>query len=65
PFLFDRFYRVDPARDTATGGSGLGLVIARELVEAHGGVIYAESTLGKGSRLVFELPLMSPLGITE
>lgn len=65
PFLFDRFYRVDPARDTATGGSGLGLAIARELVEAHGGVIYAESTLGKGSRLVFELPLMSPLGITE
>ena len=61
PFLFDRFYRVDPARDKATGGSGLGLAIAKELVESHSGVIYAESKLGKGSRFVFELPLSGPL----
>lgn len=61
PFLFDRFYRVDPARDTATGGSGLGLAIAKELVEAHGGVIYAENNIGKGSHFAFELPLTDPL----
>lgn len=65
PFLFDRFYRVDPARATAAGGSGLGLAIAKELVEAHGGIIYAESTLGEGTHFVFELPLISPLEITE
>ena len=54
--IFDRFYRVDPSRTRATGGAGLGLTIARQLVEAHGGVIYAQSTPGVGSRFVFELP---------
>ncbi len=54
--IFDRFYRVDPSRTRATGGAGLGLTIARQLVEAHGGVIYAQSTPGIGSRFVFELP---------
>ena len=65
PFVFDRFYRADQARATDTGGSGLGLAIAKELVEAHGGIIHAENNIGKGSRFVFELPLMSPLEITE
>ena len=37
--VFDRFYRVDPSRARATGGAGLGLTIARQLVEAHGGSI--------------------------
>ena len=54
--IFDRFYRVDPSRTRTTGGAGLGLTIARQLVEAHGGVIYAQSTPGVGSRFVFELP---------
>ena len=61
PLVFERFYRVDRSRATASGGSGLGLAIAKELVESHGGIIYAESTLGKGSRFVFELPLAGPL----
>jgi signal transduction histidine kinase len=57
PNVFERFYRVDVSRSRATGGVGLGLTIARKLVEAHGGTIRAESILGKGSRFIFELPL--------
>ena len=49
PHVFDRLYRVDPSREKGTGGSGLGLTIARQLVEAHGGTIWAES--GRGERV--------------
>jgi signal transduction histidine kinase len=56
PYVFERFYRVDPSRVRATGGAGLGLTIAKRLVEAHGGTIRAESELGKGSRFTFTLP---------
>jgi signal transduction histidine kinase len=57
PFIFDRFYRADPAR-TQASESGLGLAIARSIVEAHGGSISAESTVGKGTKinLLFPLP---------
>ena len=54
--VFERFHRVDPSRSRATGGAGLGLTIAKQLVEAHGGAIHAESTQGRGSRFIFELP---------
>lgn len=58
PRLFDRFYRVDPARSRALGGSGIGLTIARSLVEAQGGTIDAESAgPGQGSRFSFTLPI--------
>ena len=57
PHVFDRLYRADPSRDRATGGSGLGLTIARQLVEAHGGAIWAESELGTGSRFGFDMPV--------
>jgi signal transduction histidine kinase len=57
PQIFERFYRVDPSRTRATGGSGIGLAIARQLVEAHGGRIWAESEVGKGSTFRFTLPL--------
>ena len=57
PRVFDRFYRVDPSRTRNTGGVGLGLTIAKRLVEAHGGAITAESAPGQGSRFIFELPL--------
>ncbi len=56
PRLFDRFYRTDPSRDRSTGGAGLGLTIARRLVEAHGGTIEAESVLGEGSSFTIRLP---------
>ena len=56
PHVFDRLYRVDPSRDRATGGAGLGLTIARRLVEAHGGTVWAESEEGAGSRFGFDLP---------
>ena len=56
PHVFDRLYRVDPSRARSTGGAGLGLTIAKQLVEAHGGAIRAESTRGEGSRFSFSLP---------
>ncbi|MFC1967707.1 sensor histidine kinase, partial [Chloroflexota bacterium] len=56
PNIFERFYRVDKSRARATGGSGLGLTIAKRLIEAHGGEIKAESEAGKGSRFSFTLP---------
>jgi len=55
--LFERFWRVDPARQRATGGSGLGLSIARHIVEAHGGRIWAEPTPGGGLTVRFSLPV--------
>jgi signal transduction histidine kinase len=57
PHIFERFYRVDKSRARATGGCGLGLTIAKRLVEAHRGTIEVQSKLGKGSRFSFTLPI--------
>ena len=55
--IFDRFYRVDDARTSSTGGSGLGLYIARELARAMGGDLTVESELGCGSTFTLRVPL--------
>lgn len=55
PYIFDRFYRADPARNISTGGSGLGLSIAKKIIEQHGGYIRAHSVEGEGTSMVFTL----------
>jgi signal transduction histidine kinase len=54
--IFDRFYRVNGARTSGSGGAGLGLAIARSIVELHGGSIKAEPCQPSGCRIVFDLP---------
>ncbi len=56
PYVFERFYRVDKSRARSTGGAGLGLTIAKRLVEAHGGTMEVTSELGEGSCFSFTLP---------
>lgn len=57
--IFDKFYRVDETRATSTGGAGLGLAIAREIVTLHGGTITATSERGV-TTFVVELPVGGP-----
>jgi two-component system, OmpR family, sensor histidine kinase SenX3 len=55
--IFERFYRVDPARSRGTGGTGLGLAIVRHVAESHGGDVEVRSVLGAGSTFIVRLPL--------
>jgi two-component system sensor histidine kinase BaeS len=57
PYIFDRFYRGDDARETNEGESGLGLAIAKSLIEAHGGSISVASAPGEGSTFTIALPI--------
>ncbi|MCU9613461.1 cell wall metabolism sensor histidine kinase WalK [Caldibacillus lycopersici] len=54
--IFDRFYRIDKARSRVLGGTGLGLAIAKEMIQAHGGRIWASSIEDKGTTIHFTLP---------
>jgi signal transduction histidine kinase len=63
PHIFERFYRADAARSSSTGGTGLGLQIARRIAEDHGGRIWAESTYGEYTRISWALPVESSLQV--
>lgn len=55
PYIFDRFYRADASRNSKKGGSGLGLAISKKIIEDHAGEIWAESTPGAGTTIIFTL----------
>ena len=57
PHVFEHFYKVDPARERSRSGSGIGLAIVKQLIEAHGGSVAVQSELGKGSVFSFTLPV--------
>ena len=57
PYVFERFYRADAARASDTGGAGLGLAIARRIVEDHGGEVFAHNEPGGGATVGFRVPL--------
>jgi signal transduction histidine kinase len=59
--IFEQFHQVDSSNTKAKGGTGLGLAIAKQIVEMHGGRIWVESTLGKGSNFQMELPIRAEI----
>jgi signal transduction histidine kinase len=58
--VFERFYRADAARSSMDGGAGLGLAIARWIVDLHGGDIHPEGRDPRGCRMVVTLPVLAP-----
>ena len=62
--LFEKFYRGAAATDAGIRGTGLGLVLVKQAVDAHGGAISVESELGQGARFTITLPLGDEAGIS-
>jgi signal transduction histidine kinase len=60
PHLFDPFFRSEQSRSRATGGLGLGLMLVRQIVEAHGGAVTAVNRPGGGLRVTLTLPMAVP-----
>ena len=65
PLIFDRCYRTDASRNSSKGGSGLGLSIAKKIIEEHGGKIWAVSTEGVGTTMCFVLRKYKENGVYE
>ena len=63
--VFERFYRVDPDRSRKSGGTGLGLSIVKQILHAHDEEIQVESTIGRGTRFWFDLPLIQKKVVVE
>ncbi|MEH7307001.1 HAMP domain-containing sensor histidine kinase [Neobacillus drentensis] len=63
--IFNRFYRADPSRNANTGGTGIGLAIVKQIVEGHGGNVWAESQIGEGTSVYFTLPKINHEGEQE
>ena len=60
PYLFGKFFRVDNEETRRVGGTGLGLALVKEIIEAHHGHVEVESVYGQGSTFMFTLPVTPP-----
>lgn len=65
PYIFERFYRTDASRNSATGGSGIGLSIVKKIIEEHGGKIWATSKEGTGTIMYFVIRKYQEVPVNE